>query len=514
MTAPQTFTTSTTVTVPADASVARIECWGAQGRNSGGLGGYAKGDLPVTPGQSLLVTVGVTGTAIAAGGGASDVRQGGTSLTDRKIVSGGGGGGQYPYGSVGTSDYPGYGAVGGAGGGQVGLSSYLYGNASGGTQTSGGAADPAGGTPGTFGSGGYGDAQEQTLTIGGYQWTYGGRGGDGWYGGGGAAYPGAGAGGSGYVGGVANATMSTGVQSGDGQVTITWINTAPLAPTLTVPATGASVTVPPTLAWTFSDPDAGDMQTSADIRYRQSGTSTWTTLAAAVTTATTYTFGAGVITTGSTWEWQVRTYDKTGTVGPWSSSSFFTAVDQPLAPTITAPTSGATLLDTPTTVTWTLPAGQSQTAFQVQRCSDATGTVVYYDSGQTTSTAQTTTVPLDRVFGRSDTFRVRYLNGVWSAWGTVAAVTNAGPPQPPLVVCTPDPATASVRVQITNPPQAPGYASAVSNDLWRTSPDGTTVRIAKGLPVGATVTDWLPGAGTNVYRATAYASNGATSTSL
>ena len=91
---------------------------GAQGGNAaiggaGGLGGSATGTLAVTPGQVLNIYVGgqngyngggtgaangntVLGQPSASnapnGGGASDVRVGGTALTDRVIVAGGGGG--------------------------------------------------------------------------------------------------------------------------------------------------------------------------------------------------------------------------------------------------------------------------------------------------------------------------------------------------------------------------------------------------------------------------------------
>jgi len=94
-----------------------IEAWGAQGGGSpccsgsqedGGKGGYAKGDLAVTPGETLYVYVGKKGTMGGAGGwnggggggqygggggGASDVRKGGASLNDRKLVGGGAGAG-------------------------------------------------------------------------------------------------------------------------------------------------------------------------------------------------------------------------------------------------------------------------------------------------------------------------------------------------------------------------------------------------------------------------------------
>lgn len=104
--------------VPAGISTLKLDVWGAQGGgSSGGLGGFASGELSVTSGDSLYVYVGgagkdgpasqnVTGgwnggghaaqvdsaTYGASGGGASDVRMAGTSFANRILVAGGGGG--------------------------------------------------------------------------------------------------------------------------------------------------------------------------------------------------------------------------------------------------------------------------------------------------------------------------------------------------------------------------------------------------------------------------------------
>ena len=123
-----------TFTVPSGVTSITIEMWGAQGGSggyysnssycsTGGKGGYSTGNLSVTPGSSVYVYVGGQGEGFATcntkmqslpqnsggwngggnsyggtypgtgGGGASDIRYGGTSISDRKIVAGGGGGG-------------------------------------------------------------------------------------------------------------------------------------------------------------------------------------------------------------------------------------------------------------------------------------------------------------------------------------------------------------------------------------------------------------------------------------
>ena len=203
----------------------QLECYAAQGGDSyccsgetqqdGGKGGYSKGLIVLNAGETLYVYTGEKGvrqsrggwngggnggTWGAGGGGATDIRKGGTSLSNRIIVAGGGGGG-----NCGCPDH----GIGGDGGGTSGsagrgLTGYRAGD--GGTQNAGGYG-PRG--SGNFGNGG-GD--------GGYHV---GGGGGGWYGGGGA-YAAGGGGGSGYIGGVQNGSTSSGVNAGNGKVTITY----------------------------------------------------------------------------------------------------------------------------------------------------------------------------------------------------------------------------------------------------------------------------------------------------
>ncbi len=208
-----------TWTVPSGLSSVHIECWGAQGGHSGGTGGYAQGDLAVSSGDILYVYVGGQGGETTAGwngggagatyggggGGGTDIRFGGTSLSDRVIVAGGGGGDSY-------GSYPSNGGNGGGTTGQDGADQSGYTGGHGGTQVAGGAAGCCYGStaPGTFGAGGgTGDYHNA-------------GGGGGWYGGGtGAAY-GAAGGGSGYIGGVTGGSLTTGGRSGNGQVIISW----------------------------------------------------------------------------------------------------------------------------------------------------------------------------------------------------------------------------------------------------------------------------------------------------
>lgn len=240
-----------TFTAP-DAGTYELEVWGAQGGSytggNGGKGGYSKGSVTLSKGETINLYVGGTTTnsnggwngggttsgVAKGGGGATDVRKGGTSLSNRIIVAGGGGGAQAGAGGDGG------GLVGGEGTkpccGTVGQ---------GGTQTAGGT---GGGGTGTLGKGGNGGTGSDNY--------YGGAGGGGYYGGGGANTDhsviddGGGGGGSGYIGGVQNGTMTTGAWTGNGKAKITFKS-----------ATGGITSTGGTLGTPTSFPYTGRIQT-------------------------------------------------------------------------------------------------------------------------------------------------------------------------------------------------------------------------------------------------------------
>ncbi len=231
-----------TWTVPGGVTSITGECWGAEGgvtsgvASSGGRGGYAKADIPVTPGETLNIYVGGMGPSVVStatggwnggggtdassdatgcGGGGTDIRRG-TVLADRLLVAGGGGGAGYEPSSYPTN-------VGGSGGGLTGSDGGTASwcspscNGKGGTQVAGGAggqrtSEPDAGS-GSFGSGGRGKGSSNG----------GGGGGGGWYGGGGGQAT-AGGGGSSYVAAPGNtSTLTTaGVRTGNGEVQISW----------------------------------------------------------------------------------------------------------------------------------------------------------------------------------------------------------------------------------------------------------------------------------------------------
>jgi len=242
-----TFTDTGTVlmwTVPCGVDSVIIDMAGAQGGSGGGLGGRVQCVYPTAPGTTFLINVGGQGGDAASaapggynggghaglshggsvgsgGGGASDIRIGGFSLSNRVIVAGGGGG-------INTDNFN-----LGNGGDTIGGSIPTNGNtcfatfATGGTQTAGGLDAIGSGsccvftpTPdGSLGFGGNG-ADTSTNCING---DGGAGGGGGYYGGGGGGGYGSGAGGSSYTTPTCTSIIHTqGFQSGNGYVTITY----------------------------------------------------------------------------------------------------------------------------------------------------------------------------------------------------------------------------------------------------------------------------------------------------
>ncbi|MCC6600741.1 MAG: hypothetical protein IT223_08715 [Crocinitomicaceae bacterium] len=232
--------TMQTFVVPDGVTQVTLDVYGAQGFDStyGGKGGQAKGTISVTPGQTLNIYVGQMGTGTGGwwnggesttngsgclgtvggtgyGGGASDIRIGGTALANRVIVAGGGGGRGLSAGVTLT-----YGGHGGGNIGGSGSTNYTAVGGGGGTQSAGGAG----------GSGGFGSANSGGLGTGGDRcpgdWG-GGDGGGGYYGGGGGSgssgsHRAGGGGGSNYLGGVTPLLNNQGIKTGNGMVIISW----------------------------------------------------------------------------------------------------------------------------------------------------------------------------------------------------------------------------------------------------------------------------------------------------
>jgi len=252
-----------TWTVPAGVTQATFDVFGAQGgTNDGGLtkggyGGETTSSVSVTPSTIFTVGVGGRGGYVATcglsaspggfggggaggaeecagsgGGGASSVSDGDTLL----LVAGGGGGATNICRSTCSDGGTGGGLSGTAGGSPPGIGT----GGAPGTQAGGGIGTDGAGT-GVAGQGGAGSSTEEPcseLSIGG------GGGGGGYFGGAGGAPCSGGGGGSGYAAPGLPATLNTGVQFGNGVVTITYTLPATTSTTkVSVSPTGATAVV-------------------------------------------------------------------------------------------------------------------------------------------------------------------------------------------------------------------------------------------------------------------------------
>ena len=211
--------------------------------NTGGQGAYFTGNLPVSPGDNLTITVGANGAIGTAGLGSGPGGSGGTGTAG---TGGGGGGGSEildnTSGLFVTAGAGGGSSDNGSNGGNAGLTTGGTGSGAGGnggTQSAGGA---AGGLGSTAGSPGVGMNGGNGLN-GGSSFDSGGGGGGGYFGGGGGGAAGGGGGGSSFI--PASVTSLTQSLSKFSQVNLTYIQ--PPQTTLFSSTTPGpyTVTVPP-----------------------------------------------------------------------------------------------------------------------------------------------------------------------------------------------------------------------------------------------------------------------------
>ena len=407
--------------VPSGVTEIVLELAGAQGgsgSSSGGKGGYVSGTLSVTSGATIYVYVGgqngwngggtrgtSTGSATrnsASGGGASDIRISGTTLSDRKVVAGGGGGagrgdcsfqagggGGYPGGLGGTGGTTLSGGNGGTngggvsgGGGGTSCTSSARGGGGGGQNGGGGAGgygtstggssgqcgstndNPAGGellsgaTTACFGVGGNGGSSNNGA---------GGGGGGGWYGGGagGGNWGSGGGGGSSYLGTMTSTSYTNANQSGNGYVTITYLNSPTPTTFSTSQATPTNASTSSSISYSLVFSQSVTGLAADDFQYAAGGASCNTPTVNGSGNSYTVTVtncSEGLLTL------QLKANSVTGTsVGPPSISSANAITIDRTAPTIssvTAPSNGTyspTGLPTGSALTFSLVMSESVT---------------------------------------------------------------------------------------------------------------------------------------------------------
>jgi hypothetical protein len=472
-----------TWTVPAGVTAITISVIGAQGAGSvsvaDSLAGEVSGVLAVTPGQVLSVYVGgggnesggyngggsgfgknSSGTAINAqrGGGASDIRTGGTALSNRIVVAGGSGGSNFVNGSF---------IAGGAGGYPSGAASSAGGG--GGTQAGGGAGQTSSGTSGSAGALGSGGASAPSSAY--ASNVVGGGGGGGYYGGGGGASnasgssAGAGGGGSSYYSSALTSvttTTSAGDSNANGIVTFTYTTaTAPSAPTLTSPANGAYIDANANgigFAAQYISTDGASANAYA-LRAKVAGASyyywnasattfqsaeVWNACTVAANGTITVNTPAGIFEDGFTLNWSVAFQESlVNDQGPFASDDTFYSQ---APPTVAVSAASGTVTTTSNPVaawTTTTPSGLAQTAYQVIWESGSygavpgSGTQVASASANTAANSVACPVALTNGTTYCQYVQVTETNGLISSWVSSVFTLNLPAVNPPTVAYAP-----------------------------------------------------------------------------
>lgn len=505
-------------TVPDGITSITVTCNGA---GSGAVkGGKSVLTVPVSTGRVVNVFVGDNafdssaggwngggpagsggGTLAGAGGaGATDVRIGGTALSDRIVVAGGAGG----YNHVGTN--------GGAGGGTTGADGAGSQPGHGGSQTAGGAAG-TGGTAGSTGQGGTGSDSDGTNKAGA-------GGGGGYYGGGGSGLnsgAGAAGGGSGYYASTSpdgatsggSTTQGTG-NTGSGSVTIAYDLdvTAPSDATLTSPTSGQVLDATDGVSFklTYHATDGQDCNaatlrlkigTGAYSYYKASdstwsSTEVWNTLTTPVADGGTIEFdvpASATIANGNSFNWSANTQESGANLqGIYAPDSTFTARTPP-AVNITSPTGGtANVTSPPAEWTAVLAPGTTQTQYHVVWESGAYSTVPgsgtsVADTGVVNSAAGTAPCPATLTNGTAYRMFVQLweTGGEDSGWAYVTFTVQVTPPSTPVLTLTPgtDVATGAPTVTVL----------ATVADGAEYDHTDTTVQVQASVDGGAT---WVP----------------------
>ena len=290
-------------------------------------------------------------------------------------------------------------------------------------------------------------------------------------------------------------------------------NVAPNASTIGGPLGGTVLdfALVQRFTFTFSDADVGDTQSAFDLQYRVVGAPSWTTVSA--TTANGFYDFAASTFTANNYEWQVRTYDALGVVGPFTSSSFFTAAASPASLSISAPTSGATVAAT-ATFTWVTTA---QASYQIRKVRDLGGVAdtatIYYDSGEVVDVPTRSVVLSFPTNNRYEHLQIRIKNaGLWSAYVSIRVLASYIQPSPGTVSIATSDATGALLVTTTAGAVGGGEPSPIYVDIYikEVGSAGFGERVVAAIFPTGIWTYWTPKSGVSYEaRTLTTGSNGA-----
>ncbi len=249
------------------------------------------------------------------------------------------------------------------------------------------------------------------------------------------------------------------------------------------------------------------------MRYRLAGPGgAWTDVTGI--TSNTFYDAPGSTFSVAGFEWQVRTYDALGAVGPFAASEFFNAGDVPATPTITTPAVNATVSVT-AAVVWSAP---TQASYQVRTVGDLAGApdtaTVYSNTGEVISVPVRTVTANFPINNRFEHVQVRIkLANLWSVWATARVLASYTSPSPGVVTVSGETLTASLLVTLVAAAVGPGEPTPVTVDVYIREIDqsGYGDLRAVGLAPTGEWRWWTPASGVEyAIRSLTHADNDAT----
>lgn len=286
---------------------------------------------------------------------------------------------------------------------------------------------------------------------------------------------------------------------------------APLAPTKLAPSSVArDATNPITFSWQHNAVDTTD-QAKFEVHYRLVGASVWDT-SGTITSGTsswTTTLSSSTYPNGVTIEWQVRTWGDYVNPSPYSATAVV-PLSSPPSVLINQP-DGVTPWPTSRLVaTWGYNDNEAnpQSAFRATLYDSAGNVIESRPRPSEVGTGGASTVTFSTPLADGGSYSVGVTaqdsTGLWSPQDINPFTVVFSPPPTPVVSVEWRPDDAASIVTVSNPPTVVGEVDATSVQVWRAIDDGEWVLLAEGLPLNATVTDFVPALGSsNWYRAIA-----------
>lgn len=242
----------------------------------------------------------------------------------------------------------------------------------------------------------------------------------------------------------------------------------PLAPTNLTP-NGVAVDPADDIVLSYQHNHGGDYapQSAVQARYSTDNGATWVTGVLTPTPDQEFIIPGGFLTSGLTYQWQVRTQ---GVVaegpGPWSALATFSTSTKPVV-SITSPDGPVGTLPILAEWDYAQDDGEPQTAWTALLI-DEMGNLLQMRTGTDTAAATVFDYPFEN--GAQFTIRVlvRSASGLWSEAAEITEVVDFLPPATPLLDATYDPCTGAMVLDLSANEPEEGVSDVVDYvDLQR-----------------------------------------------